>query len=297
MTTLFIQPIRDYLLDLQQRICQMIEQEDGSARFQEDRWSRGEQFQGITRVIADGTVIEKGGVNFSQVHGTALPPSASERRPELVGHRFQALGVSVVIHPRNPFVPTSHFNVRFFIAEPENQEPVWWFGGGFDLTPYFANEEDTAHWHRVAKAACEPFGDQVYPKFKRWCDEYFYIKHRQEPRGIGGLFFDDLNEWGFDQCSSFLKATSEAYLAAYQPIVSRRKDEPYTEQHRAFQRYRRGRYVEFNLVYDRGTLFGLQSGGRTESILMSLPPSVDWYYQCPNDFMHVERDLLNHFLS
>ncbi len=224
-------------------------------------------------------MFEKGGVNFSHVQGGRLPASATAQRPELAGRSFEALGVSLVLHPRNPYVPTSHCNVRFFVSETPGHDPVWWFGGGYDLTPYYGFEEDAEHWHRVARRACEPFGPEVYPRYKRWCDEYFYLKHRGEPRGIGGLFFDDLAEGGFDRCFAFLRAVSESYPEAYLPIVTRRKDTPYGAREREFQLYRRGRYVEFNLLYDRGTLFGLQSGGRTESILMSLPPLVAWRYQ------------------
>ncbi len=273
-----IDAVKQYLLDLQDRICRGLEEEDGGGRFREDRWERPVGGGGRSRVLEEGAVIEKGGVNFSHVHGDGLPPSATAGRPELAGRGFQALGVSLVIHPRNPYVPTSHANVRFFIAEKPGAEPVWWFGGGFDLTPYYGFEEDAVHWHRTAQAACAPFGDEVYPRFKQWCDEYFFLRHRNEPRGVGGLFFDDLNEWGFDRCFAFMKSVGDHYLPAYRPIVARRKDTPYGERERDFQLYRRGRYVEFNLVYDRGTLFGLQTGGRTESILMSLPPLAAWRY-------------------
>ena len=273
-----IDAVKQYLLDLQDCICRGLEEEDGGGRFREDRWERPGGGGGRSRVLEEGAVIEKGGVNFSHVHGDGLPPSATAGRPELAGRGFQALGVSLVIHPRNPYVPTSHANVRFFIAEKPGAEPVWWFGGGFDLTPYYGFEEDAVHWHRTAQAACAPFGDEVYPRFKQWCDEYFFLRHRNEPRGVGGLFFDDLNEWGFDRCFAFMKSVGDHYLPAYRPIVARRKDTPYGERERAFQLYRRGRYVEFNLVYDRGTLFGLQTGGRTESILMSLPPLAAWRY-------------------
>jgi len=270
--------VQDYLLGLQDSICAGLEHADGEARFREDGWEREQGGGGRSRVIVDGAVIEKGGVNFSHVTGTALPPSASAARPELAGRGFQAMGVSLVIHPRNPYIPTSHANVRMFIAEKEGSEPVWWFGGGFDLTPFYGFEEDCRHWHEVAKAACDPFGPDVYTRFKTWCDEYFFLKHRGEPRGIGGLFFDDLNEWDFDTSFAFMRAVGDAYLKAYLPIIERRRDTPYGEREREFQLYRRGRYVEFNLVYDRGTLFGLQSEGRTEAILMSLPPLVRWEY-------------------
>jgi len=273
-----VDAVKHYLLDLQDRICDALAAEDGGARFREDAWERPAGGGGRTRVLAEGALFEQAGVNFSHVFGEGLPPSATAHRPELAGRRFQALGVSLVIHPRNPYVPTSHANVRFFIAEKADAEPVWWFGGGFDLTPYYGFEEDCVHWHRTARAACEPFGEDVYPRFKRWCDEYFFLKHRNEPRGVGGLFFDDLNDWGFERSFAFMKRVGDHYLPAYLPIVQRRRDTPWGERERDFQLYRRGRYVEFNLVYDRGTLFGLQSGGRTESILMSLPPLVRWRY-------------------
>ena len=273
-----IDTVKNYLLDLQDRICTAIEREDAKEKFREDAWQRAEGGGGRSRVLAEGAVFEQAGVNFSHVFGTDLPASATAHRPELAGRSFQALGVSLVIHPRNPYAPTSHANVRFFIAEKPDAEPVWWFGGGFDLTPYYGFEEDCVHWHKTAKAACDPFGTDYYPRFKKWCDEYFLLKHRNEPRGIGGLFFDDLNENGFKHCFGFLKSVGDHYLPAYLPIVQKRKATPYGERERDFQLYRRGRYVEFNLVYDRGTLFGLQSGGRTESILMSLPPLVKWRY-------------------
>jgi len=273
-----VSSIKNYLLGLQDRICAALEQDDGRQQFREDAWERPEGGGGRSRVLTDGAVFEQGGVNFSHVFGKQLPPSATAHRPELAGRVWQALGVSLVIHPRNPYVPTSHMNVRFFIAEKDGAEPVWWFGGGFDLTPYYPFDEDALHWHRSARAACEPFGADYYPRFKKWCDEYFYLKHRGETRGIGGLFFDDLHEGGFEHGFGFMRSVGDRYLDAYRPIVARRKDTPYGERERDFQLYRRGRYVEFNLVYDRGTLFGLQSGGRTESILMSLPPLVKWRY-------------------
>lgn len=273
-----IAAVKEYLLSLQDRICQALEQADGVGRFIEDSWEREAGGGGRTRVISEGAVIEKGGVNFSHVFGDKLPGSATAHRPELAGRSFQAMGVSLVIHPRNPYVPTSHANVRFFIAEKEGEAPVWWFGGGFDLTPYYGNDEDCRHWHQTAKDACTPFGAEIYPRFKQWCDDYFYLKHRDEPRGIGGLFFDDLNELGFEQSFGLMQAIGNAYVPAIVPIIERRKDTPYGERQRDFQLHRRGRYVEFNLVFDRGTLFGLQSGGRTESILMSLPPEVRWSY-------------------
>ena len=273
-----IDAFRTYLLDLQDGICQALELEDGETSFREDRWERPGGGGGRTRVLEDGPVLEKAGVNFSHVHGDALPASASAQRPQLAGRGFQALGLSLVIHPRNPYVPTSHANLRLFLAEREGEEPIWWFGGGFDLTPYYPFEEDVIHWHRIAREACDPFGKDLYPRFKDWCDRYFFLAHRGETRGVGGLFFDDLDEGGFDRCLAFVQAVGDAWLRAYLPIVQRRKETPYGERERAFQAYRRGRYVEFNLVYDRGTLFGLQSGGRTESILVSLPPEATWRY-------------------
>ncbi len=273
-----IEPVADYLTDLQDRLCTAFEACDGQARFHEDRWDRPEGGGGRTRVIENGAVFEKGGVNFSHVHGDSLPAAASARRPELAGRGFQALGVSVVMHAVNPFVPTSHANVRFFIAEKQGAEPVWWFGGGFDLTPCYAFDEDCRHWHRTARDLCQPFGETVYAEHKHWCDEYFHLKHRGENRGIGGLFFDDLNDWDFETCLAYLKAVGDGYQDAYLPIVEKRRHTDYGQREIDFQRYRRGRYVEFNLVYDRGTLFGLQSGGRTESILMSLPAVAHWRY-------------------
>ena len=273
-----IEAVKAYLLGLQEGICSELEQEDGGGRFREDAWDRPQGGGGRSRVLSDGTVFEQAGVNFSHVFGDRLPASATAHRPELAGRHWQAMGVSLVIHPHNPYVPTSHANVRFFIAEKAGAEPIWWFGGGFDLTPYYGFEQDAVHWHSTARDACVPFGEDVYPRFKKWCDDYFFLKHRNEPRGIGGLFFDDLNEWGFDKCFAFLRSVGDHYIRAYRPIVARRKDIPNGERERDFQLYRRGRYVEFNLVYDRGTLFGLQSGGRTESILMSLPPLVKWRY-------------------
>ncbi|WP_027853480.1 oxygen-dependent coproporphyrinogen oxidase [Marinobacterium litorale] len=272
------QAVKAYLLDLQDRICAGLEAADGGARFEEDSWQREKGGGGRSRVIKNGGVFEKGGVNFSHVFGDGLPGSATAHRPELAGRQFQAMGVSLVMHPTNPYVPTSHANVRFFIAEKEGEAPVWWFGGGFDLTPYYGNREDCVHWHQVARSACVPFGEDIYPRFKAWCDTYFYLRHRDEPRGVGGLFFDDLNEPGFDDSFALMRSIGDAYLPAYLPIVERRRDMPYGDRQRDFQLHRRGRYVEFNLVYDRGTLFGLQSGGRTESILMSLPPEVRWDY-------------------
>ena len=270
--------VKAFLLQLQDDICRGLEQADGCGRFVEDAWRREGGGGGRTRVLRQGAVIEQGGVNFSHVYGDAMPASATAHRPELAGRRFEAMGVSLVIHPHNPYVPTSHANVRFFIAEKEGEEPIWWFGGGFDLTPFYPFEEDVRHWHQVSHELCQPFGTDIYPEFKSWCDRYFFLKHRGETRGVGGLFFDDLNRWPFADCFAFMRAVGEGYLAAYLPIVERRKELAYGERERAFQLYRRGRYVEFNLVYDRGTLFGLQTGGRTESILMSMPPLARWEY-------------------
>lgn len=278
MDTPDIAAVSAYLLELQARICAALEEEDGNGRFVEDVWDRDGGGGGRSRVMSGGAVFEQAGINFSHVHGPGLPASATAHRPELAGRSFEALGVSLVIHPRNPHVPTSHANVRLFVAEKPGADPVWWFGGGFDLTPYYPYAEDVLHWHRVAERACAPFGPDVYAEYKRWCDDYFYLRHRAETRGVGGLFFDDLNAWGFERCFAFMRSVGDHYLEAYRPIVARRKALPHGERERDFQLYRRGRYVEFNLVYDRGTLFGLQSGGRTESILMSLPPLVKWRY-------------------
>ena len=270
--------VQQFLLQLQDSICQALEQADGSAKFVEDAWQRPGGGGGKSRVLTGGTVFEQAGVNYSHVYGANMPPSATAHRPELAGCSFHACGVSLVIHPNNPYIPTTHANVRFFIAEKPGIAPIWWFGGGFDLTPFYPFEQDVVHWHQVAKSAVDPFGANFYPDYKKWCDEYFYLKHRDETRGVGGLFFDDLNQLGFEQSFGLMQSVGEAFLPAYLPIVSKRKDIAYGENERQFQLYRRGRYVEFNLVYDRGTLFGLQSGGRTESILMSLPPLVRWQY-------------------
>jgi len=291
-----IQAVKDYLLQLQDNICQQLEAEDGKATFLEETWDRQEGGGGRSRVMADGAVFEQGGVNFSHVFGDNMPASATAHRPELAGRSFQALGVSLVIHPHNPYVPTSHANVRFFIAEKEGADPIWWFGGGFDLTPYYGDDEDCIAWHQKAKAACDPFGEEVYDEYKKWCDDYFYLKHRNEPRGIGGLFFDDLNKWGFEKSFAFMQSVGNAYIEAYRPIVNKHKNDEYGERQRDFQLYRRGRYVEFNLVYDRGTLFGLQSGGRTESILMSLPPLVKWRYNWQPEAGSEEAKLYSDYL-
>ncbi|MCZ6537859.1 MAG: oxygen-dependent coproporphyrinogen oxidase [Gammaproteobacteria bacterium] len=292
-----IDSVIDYLRSLQDDICAGLEKLDGESHFAEDRWERDRHGGGgVTRVIQNGKVFEQAGVNFSHVTGDGLPKSATAQRPELAGASFQATGVSLVIHPKNPYVPTSHANVRYFQAVQPDGEIVWWFGGGFDLTPYYPDHEDVVRWHRQAKAACDPFGEEVYPRFKKWCDEYFYLPHRDETRGAGGLFFDDLNEWDFDTSFAFLRSVGDGYLQAYAPIVERRKNHEYGERERQFQLYRRGRYVEFNLVYDRGTLFGLQSGGRTESILMSLPPLVRWAYDWKPDPGSAELDLYENYL-
>jgi coproporphyrinogen III oxidase len=288
--------VAGYLHDVQDRICEVFEALDGEQRFHEDAWSRDGGGGGRTRVLADGRVFERVGVNYSHVQGNSLPAAASARKPDLAGRAFQALGVSLVAHPRNPYVPTSHFNVRYFVAHAPALAPVWWFGGGFDLTPCYGFEEDVRHWHRTAAAACAPFGDDVYPRFKAWCDEYFHLRHRGEARGVGGLFYDDLNEWGFERTFAFTRSVAEHFMPAYQPIVQRRADTPYGAREREFQAYRRGRYVEFNLVYDRGTLFGLQSSGRTESILMSRPPVAHWRYDWQPQPGSPEAALYEHFL-
>ena len=298
MTTPSIESVKHYLLDLQDRICNRLAAEEPDALFEEDQWTYASGIGGgRTRVLAGGSVIEQGGVNFSHVTGHTLPASATAHRADLQGRGFQALGVSLVIHPRNPYVPTSHANVRFFLAEKEHEAPVWWFGGGFDLTPYYPFEEDAVAWHQTAREACIPFGEEVYPQYKKWCDDYFFLKHRNETRGVGGLFFDDLNAWGFKRCFEFMQSVGDHYLNAYLPIVQRRKSMPFGERERAFQLYRRGRYVEFNLVYDRGTLFGLQSGGRTDSILMSMPPVAHWRHNWSPEPGSPEEDLYLNYLK
>lgn len=289
--------VKEYLLNLQNRICQMAEAEDGQVAFKEDGWQHQGGGGGLSRVIEQGAVFEKAGVNFSHVQGAQLPQAATAKRPELANAAFQALGVSVVMHPLNPYVPTSHMNVRFITLERANQKSIWWFGGGFDLTPYYGNQEDCVHWHNIAKAACDPFGSNVYSDYKKWCDQYFFLQHRNEPRGIGGVFFDDLNEWGFERCFAFMQSIGNAYIEAYQPIISRRKLQVFSQREKDFQLYRRGRYVEFNLLYDRGTLFGLQSGGRTESILMSLPPQVAWQYNWHPAPSTPEAELYEYYLK
>ena len=297
MSDIDIAEVKQYLLALQEDICRQLEEEEGQGSFIRDEWQRPAGGGGLTRVLEGGQIIEKGGVNFSHVYGDHLPPSASAHRPELAGRSFQALGVSLVIHPRNPYAPTSHMNVRLFVAEQAGQAPVWWFGGGYDLTPYYAFEEDCITWHKTAKVACDPHGETLYPRFKRWCDDYFFLKHRHEARGVGGLFFDDFNELGFDQSLRFIQSVGDSYIQAYRPLLARRKSLPYGERERNFQLLRRGRYVEFNLVYDRGTLFGLQSGGRTESILMSLPAEVAWKYDWHAEPGSAEERLTDYFLK
>lgn len=293
-----IAAVKDYLMSLQDRICAELEGLEPNTRFHQDAWDRPNGGGGRTRVIANGAVIEKGGVNFSHVMGDKLPPSATAERPELAGGRFEAMGVSLVIHPKNPMAPTSHANVRLFVVYKEGMAPVWWFGGGFDLTPYYGFDEDCIQWHQMAQQAVEPFGEGYYQRFKSWCDEYFYLKHRGEPRGIGGLFYDDFNEGSFADCFAMMRSVGDAYSQAYLPILSRRKDLSYTEQQRDFQLHRRGRYVEFNLVFDRGTHFGLQSGlGRTESILMSLPPEVRWTYEYQVEPNSPEAKLTDYYLT
>lgn len=292
-----VDAIKHYFTDLQQRIVAGLEQLDGGkVAFLRDSWQRAEGGGGLSCVIEEGELFERGGVNFSHVQGAALPPSATAVRPELAGRHFEAMGVSLVLHPRNPYVPTVHMNVRFFIAYKEDAEPVWWFGGGMDLTPYYGFEEDAVHFHRSCQQALQPFGEQWYPEFKQWCDRYFFLKHRNEARGVGGIFFDDFNSLPFEQCFALTRSVGDHFLLAYQPIVARRRELPYGETQRDWQAFRRGRYVEFNLVWDRGTLFGLQSGGRTESILMSMPPVVKWRYDWQPEPNTPEADLLQSFL-
>ena len=292
-----IEQVKKYLIDLQQTICSEIELLDGGTVFEQDHWSRDDQRgDGISCIISNGNVFEKGGVNFSIIRGDKMPKSASALRPELEGRQYTALGVSLVLHPDNPFIPTAHANVRFFVAEEQGKDPIWWFGGGFDLTPYYGFDEDAVHWHETAKKACIPFGKDVYPKYKKWCDDYFYLIHRNEQRGIGGLFFDDLNG-DFEECFDYMKSVGSHFTEAYIPIAKKRINTTFSEKEKDFQLYRRGRYVEFNLIYDRGTLFGLQSGGRTESILMSLPPKTQWPYQYKIEPGSEEEKLTSYFLK
>ena len=287
--------IRDYFTGLQDRIIAELEGVEGQP-FLRDAWDRPQGGGGISRLIEDGKVFERGGVNFSHVKGEQMPASATAHRPELAGRRWQAMGVSLVLHPRNPYCPTAHMNVRFFVAEREGEAPVWWFGGGMDLTPYYGFEEDARHFHLTCRNTLEPFGADVHARYKKWCDEYFFLKHRNEARGVGGIFFDDLNEGSFDRCFGLTQAVGNSFTTAYLPLIERRRELPYTERERDFQAYRRGRYVEFNLVWDRGTLFGLQSGGRTESILMSLPPIVKWRYSWQPEPGSAEARLYSDFL-
>ncbi len=285
-----------FLSGFHDQLCQQLSALDGKAEFIDDAWKREEGGGGLTRILTNGSLFEKAGVGFSRVRGKQLPPSASAHRPELAGRHWEAMGVSLVLHPLNPYVPTTHANVRFFRADKDNEAPVWWFGGGFDLTPYYGFEDDCRHWHQSAYDALAPFGDDLHPRFKTWCDEYFFLKHRNEARGIGGLFFDDHDEGGFDQAFAMMQSVATHFFKAYEPIASRRRDTAYGQRERDYQLYRRGRYVEFNLVYDRGTLFGLQSGGRTESILMSLPPAVSWHYNHVPEKGSDEEKLLTDFL-
>lgn len=291
-----IQLVKSYLLQLQNMICTTLEDLDGKNTFFEEAWTRALGGGGLTRVLSQGQVFSKAGVNFSHISGEELPTSANVNHTNLQGCHFNALGVSLVIHPDNPYIPTAHANVRFFIAEKENSAPIWWFGGGYDLTPYYGFREDCIHWHQTARAACQPFGDDIYPRFKAWCDRYFYLKHRQEARGIGGLFFDDFNEGNFSHSFALMKSIGDHFIKAYEPIVNKRKALSFGPKEKAFQLYRRGRYVEFNLLYDRGTLFGIQSGGRTESILMSLPPEVHWQYNWQPEKNSAEEKLYTDFL-
>lgn len=292
-----LEGVNVYLQSLQDEICEALEAADGGERFVEERWSHAQGGGGITRVLSEGPVIERGGVNYSRIKGSSLPAAATARHPELRGQEFQAQGVSLVIHPRNPYVPTSHMNVRFLACGLESHSPTWWFGGGFDLTPCYGFEDDVLHWHSTARSVCCEFGDDVYPRLKKWCDEYFFLKHRNETRGVGGLFFDDLKEWGFERCFRFVRGVGNGFTRAYLPILEKRKDTPYGEREREWQLYRRGRYVEFNLVYDRGTLFGLQSGGRTESILMSMPPRASWRYNYQPETGSPEAELYASYLG
>lgn len=292
-----VMQVKNFLMGLQDAICQSLGTYEDQTDFHEDSWQHAHGGGGRSRVLRNGQVFESAGVNFSHVKGDSLPKAATAHRPELVGRSFEAMGVSLVIHPLNPHVPTTHANVRFFVASAPDQAPIWWFGGGIDLTPFYPYEEDVVHWHQTCFQACQPFGADVYPQYKTWCDEYFYLKHRQETRGVGGLFFDDLNQWGFDRSFAFMRAVGQAFAKAYLPIVDRRHQTPTHEDERAFQLYRRGRYVEFNLVFDRGTLFGLQTGGRTESILMSMPPLVRWEYNYQPAKDSLEAKLYDRYLQ
>jgi coproporphyrinogen III oxidase len=288
--------VKNFLLNWQDELCSQFTKLDGAV-FHEDTWQHASGGGGRTRVLQNGQVFERAGVNFSHVKGDNLPKAATQNRPQLSGASFEAMGVSLVIHPKNPMVPTSHANFRFFNARTRDNTEVWWFGGGFDLTPYYPFLEDCVHWHKEAKNACDPFGSDIYYRFKKWCDDYFYLKHRNEQRGVGGLFFDDLNEWGFETTFDFVKLAASKYISAYMPIIEKRCKMPYTAQQREFQCYRRGRYVEFNLLYDRGTIFGIQTGGRTESILMSLPPAVTWQYNWQPSVDTLESELIDFYLK
>jgi coproporphyrinogen III oxidase len=296
MTEINKKSIKDFFLDWQDRLCTGFTKLDGN-KFITDKWEHKAGGGGISKVLTDGNIFERAGVNFSHVMGHNLPLAATQSRPQLEGASFEAMGVSLVIHPKNPFVPTTHANLRFFIANTKKNEAIWWFGGGFDLTPYYPYKEDCIHWHQQAKLACDPFGTDIYHRFKTWCDDYFYLKHRNEQRGIGGLFFDDLNEWGFDNSFKFIHSVADKFMTAYFPIIEKRQAEPYTVKHRDFQCYRRGRYVEYNLLYDRGTIFGIQTGGRTESILMSLPPEVRWRYNWQPEENTKEFELTDYYLK
>ena len=287
----------EYLLNLQKKITENIENIDDQAKFLSDKWERDGGGGGESKILRNGKIFEQAGVNFSHVRGKSLPPSAIKTRPDLVDKEYEATGLSLVIHPQNPFVPTTHANLRFFSAQDRGNEPVWWFGGGFDLTPYYPFHDDVVFWHKNAYEACKGFGDSYYPKFKAWCDEYFFLKHRNETRGVGGLFFDDFNELGFEKSLQFVQSVGDQFLNAYIPIVKKRMNHPFSQEQREFQLYRRGRYVEFNLLFDRGTLFGLQSGGRTESILMSLPPQVRWEYNWSPEENSLEKDLYDNYLK
>ena len=292
-----IKSVIEYLLNLQKKITENIENIDDQAKFSSDKWERDEGGGGESKILRNGKIFEQAGVNFSHVRGKSLPPSAIKTRPDLVDKEYEATGLSLVIHPQNPFVPTTHANLRFFSAQDRDNEPVWWFGGGFDLTPYYPFLDDVVFWHNNAYEACKGFGDSYYPKFKTWCDEYFFLKHRNETRGVGGLFFDDFNELGFERSLQFVQSVGDQFLKAYIPIVKKRMNHPFSQEQREFQLYRRGRYVEFNLLFDRGTLFGLQSGGRTESILMSLPPQVRWEYNWSPEENSLEKDLYDNYLK
>ena len=297
MQTAQPEKVRAYLLDLQDRICRVLESEDGKATFLEDNWKRKEGGGGRSRVMEGGQVFEKAGINFSDVLGNRLPASATAKRPQLAGVSFRAMGVSLVVHPSNPHVPTTHMNVRYFYAEPKDCDPIWWFGGGFDLTPYYGYEEDVVHWHESAREACAPFGDALHGELKKACDEYFYLPHRNEPRGVGGIFFDDFDRGGFEEAFAFVRSVGDAFLVAYPPILKRRKDLSYGDRERNFQLYRRGRYAEFNLLHDRGTRFGLQAASRTESVLASMPPLAAWRYDWQAEPGSREEELTARFLK